>query len=364
MERGNLCLYEKTIRYIAEIILANIDKPGYKLPTEAELSKALNVSRITATTAYRAVNETGAIVRIQSKGSFIAAGANAEKVKSLLGAEQTERVIKIGVILPSARSRHVMDILSGILEKTKNYRTIVATTDMSQSLEQAQIRDMLKENVDGLIIYPVDEDHYNSSLLNLAVNNFPVVLADRYLHGLDFCCALSDNADMAEKSTELLISHGNRDILFFHANESVPSSIAARRDGYIATLQKHGVSAYHVYQYEAKCKESVAENFAKFMQSRPQITAAVTADYKSGKLFSQYLRERNVGTPQDMEVVYIDFDEEDACPYGKTPTYIRQDSRKIGEAAAEMMIEKIRSPHSPVQTVYIPAKLIRGNSTR
>ena len=328
------------------------------------MAKTLNVSRMTITTAYRAINETGAITRIKSKGTFIAPDASPDKLRALLSHEKPTTK-KIGVILPSALSMHPLKILSGILESVKEYQIVVATTEMSQVNEQRHIREMLADKISGLILYPVDDDHYNNSLLNLAIENFPVVLVDRSLRGLDFGGVTSDSRDMIEKSLHLLLSHGNREILFFNANPIVPSSIGARRDSYIEFLQRNNVSVHHIYQYSADDPDGLEEDFRRYLDERPQITAIITADYTSSIRLFEIFQKWSVRIPGDFEVIYIDIDANYLYfPFGDLPTHIRQDSRRIGELAAELLLKRLKTPAAPRESLTVPAQLILGNSTK
>ena len=226
----SIYLYKQTIDYLAGLIKDNIHNPGYKLPTESELIQELGISRMTATTAYHAINDTGVITRIRSKGTFIAPNASLDALEALGTKSSIEPSRKIGVILPVAAGSHTTKILSGILDSAPDKLFTVAITAMSQTSEQKHIQEMIADGIDGLILYPVDDDHYNSTLLNLAIKKFPVVLVDRHLPGLDFACVSSDDYAMIDLGLKRLLSHGHKDILFFNVNDLEPSSLSFRRN--------------------------------------------------------------------------------------------------------------------------------------
>ena len=74
-------LYEHIINYLRKEINTGVLKPGDKLPTEMELAKKFNVSRITSKRALEDLRVEGLIYRVRGSGSFVsqrkyAAGGN------------------------------------------------------------------------------------------------------------------------------------------------------------------------------------------------------------------------------------------------------------------------------------------------
>lgn len=365
MSQQNEYLYEKTIQYIVKIIEKNLGNPNFKLPTEAEISAALGVSRMTVTTAFKAINKTGAVIRIKSKGTFISPTATLKTLEPLLSSQSAPSSTKlIGVLLPSSISSHTLNILSGIISSANNCQYIVADTEMSQELEKRHIQDMLAKNIDGLILYPVDNDHYNNSLLNLALKKFPVILTDRDLPGLNFTCVTSDNKDMVEKSIEHLIANGNKDILFFSANQFTPSSIKKRREHYIETLQKHNILTQYLFNANGDDEASQRE-FQEYLATHPAISAILATDYTSGFCLKKMLEQLNIRTPQDMEVIYIDIQANNySSNFTSIPTHISQNSFEIGKLAIQTLLEQLDNPQMIRQKLYVKANFVKGDTTK
>ncbi len=63
--------YRRLKAYITEAILAGELKPGQRIPSELELVKRFEVSRMTATRALKELEQDGVIARVQGVGSFV-----------------------------------------------------------------------------------------------------------------------------------------------------------------------------------------------------------------------------------------------------------------------------------------------------
>ncbi|MCP4024199.1 MAG: GntR family transcriptional regulator, partial [Desulfobacteraceae bacterium] len=65
-------LYEKIKKSILQDIDSGYLKPDDRVPSETELAKAFNASRMTANRALKELTEENRVVRIQGVGSFVA----------------------------------------------------------------------------------------------------------------------------------------------------------------------------------------------------------------------------------------------------------------------------------------------------
>jgi GntR family histidine utilization transcriptional repressor len=65
-------LYEKIKRSVVRDIESRILNPGDKIPSETQLAKAFNASRMTANRALKELTEENRILRVQGVGTFVA----------------------------------------------------------------------------------------------------------------------------------------------------------------------------------------------------------------------------------------------------------------------------------------------------
>lgn len=69
-------IYLQIREYITEQIHLGSWKPGDTLPSENELARLFQGSRITVKQALKTLVEEGVVYRVQGKGSFVAEGAD------------------------------------------------------------------------------------------------------------------------------------------------------------------------------------------------------------------------------------------------------------------------------------------------
>ena len=72
---SNIPLYAQLVGIIKREISSGALKIGDLLPSEAELCRALDISRNTARQAIGELEDEGLVVRKRGKGTFVAAGA-------------------------------------------------------------------------------------------------------------------------------------------------------------------------------------------------------------------------------------------------------------------------------------------------
>src|SRR5690606_37456750 len=72
IERSALPLYRQIKNLIVSRIRSGEWAPGGQIPSESELVRTLNVSRMTANRALRELTAEGYLVRVQGVGTFVA----------------------------------------------------------------------------------------------------------------------------------------------------------------------------------------------------------------------------------------------------------------------------------------------------
>ena len=366
-EERNHYLYERAVQYLALEILNHLNKKNYRLPTEAEIANKLGVSRITATKAYKIIEELGVIRRIKGSGSYIAPEATAEMLAPVLKQNEANAEKKIGIIYPFA-STHVMKILAGVLAKLQGHPLLIGCSDMSLEREQQLIVQYLNDGADALLLYPVDNDIYNNILLNLMLRDYPVVLLDRYLNGLNFNYVSSDHKQAIAAGISVLVQAGHRRMLFFDANRNnLNSTVSQRRDHYINSLRSHAISHTYFYSIDGEQDETsmrFADDFDRYLKENPNITAIITADYASSmhlmKLISVMDRERAAR----YEIVCLDLFSENFESYLSHPTLVEQNSAQLGEEAAKLALRCLTQGVNPKQNVTIPVRLVKKRDLR
>lgn len=364
---NKISLYKKATLYLANLILCNLGTANYQLPTEAELADSQGVSRITARKAYQEIEALGAITRVKGKGTFIVPGTTYATLEPVLKEADKRSFCQIGAIIPLFDSQHIMEINAAMLEGAQDVKLLVSCSNMQPEREEQLINEYINMGVKGLIIYPTDNEIYNSALINLAVSNFPVILLDRYLPGMSFPYVSSDHKSMVKLAVDHLTERGNSHILFFNCNFKTNSSLGERREEYIHTLCEMGNYNNYFFNFDGNSDStsaSFAESFRKYLENNPQITAIITSDYASGIHLLQLAELLGLNFPDDYEAVFLDFKTPNNKIYIKMPTYVEQDSFRLGFEAIKLISQCMDNPSEKTESKIIPVKLVQGYSTK
>jgi Transcriptional regulators len=103
-------------------------------------------------------------------------------------------------------------VIENYFQKAK-YSVIIAKSDDSPDKEKELIESFLARQVDGIIVFPTNEnaEYYK----DLQEQRVPVVFVDRNVKGVKVPSALLDNLEAGYEATKLLVEKGHRDIAIF-----------------------------------------------------------------------------------------------------------------------------------------------------
>ena len=231
-------LYKKVTQYLSKLIIAHHGEEYYKLPTEAKVGEEIGVSRITVRKAYALLEEQQLIIRAKRGGTRINNLLSRDEVLSILLSSGCipdlvpDKPKTIAVILPLIGSYHVTSILAAIIDSHTVETIIIDASAMSLQKEQELIDKYIAMNVDGIILYPVDNEIYNPTILQLSTAKFPLILVDRLLPGLTLPYISSDHENMVRQATKHLLDTGHKHILYFNANIKTNSSLSMRKESF------------------------------------------------------------------------------------------------------------------------------------
>lgn len=367
-------LYKKVTEYLARLIVAHYGEEAYKLPTEAAIENEIGVSRITVRKAYALLEEQKLIIRAKRGGTRINSELSREDVYSTLRAHNyiTESIPdeskSIAVILPHIGSHHVTSILSAIIDNHAGETILIDSSSMSLQKEQELIDKYIAMNVDGIILYPVDNEIYNPTILQLSTVKFPLILVDRLLPGLSLPYVSSDHENMVRLATNHLLGSGHKHVLYFNANIKTNSSLSMRKESFINALYAEHNCKPYFYSFEGDADPtslSFCDDFRKFLDTNSKISAIITADYSSGLHLAKILY--TLGEPYEhyFDIVYLDFNpmQFEAISPNNHPTYIMQNSYKIGAEAIKLMQRALSGADIANTKTIIPANIVFGNKS-
>lgn len=121
----------------------------------------------------------------------------------------------IGIIVADIESPFSSALIKSIGDSLQNtkYNLIIANSNNSYEKEQSNVKSLLAQQVDGMIVNTTSMT--NPFLINLENQGTPIVLADRLIDNYKFNIAFIDNKEAVYSMINHLIEEGFNDLHFF-----------------------------------------------------------------------------------------------------------------------------------------------------
>jgi GntR family transcriptional regulator of arabinose operon len=395
MQKERRPLYIQIQEYFKDLIASGSLVAREKIPSEKELMDEFSVSRITVANALTQLAKDGWIYRIPGRGSFVSGestsleerslnlagsreagesgllkglgyGEQAAGVSSLAGVHSRRM---IGFIIPTVDDFFALRLIQGInriLQDSPYYLAVVLTYH-SKELEKEAIVELVQKGVAGLIIFPIDAETYNEEILALKVGNFPFVLIDRYLPGVETNFVCSDS----RMGSQLAISHlwdlGHRDIAICSDSPLPTITVEERISGYMEALKQKGAMinpSLILTEFTVDYRNMDAEHILYRYVDKGVATAFITLNAKLGIYIASIARKLKKSVPGDISILTFDDPSSSLDDQGMF-THIAQSEEEIGSRAAEILIELLKRPErvGEYSKVILEPKLVIRKST-
>jgi GntR family transcriptional regulator of arabinose operon len=395
MQKERQPLYIQIQEHFKKLIASGNLAAGEKIPSEKDLMEEFTVSRITVANALTQLAKDGWIYRIPGRGSFVSDGSASLEVRTLnlvdgkevkessslkeLGySAQTAEVTSltavasrrmIGFIIPTVDDFFALRLIQGInsILQDSNYYLAVVLTYHSKELEKEAIVELVQKGVAGLIIFPIDAETYNEEILALKVRNFPFVLIDRYLPGVETNFVCSDS----RMGSQLAISHlwdlGHRDIAICSDSPLPTITVEERISGYMEALKQKGAMinpSLILTEFTVDYRNiDVNHVLYRYMNNRVA-TAFITLNAKLGIYIAGIARKLKMNVPGDISILTFDDPSSGLDDQGSF-THIAQSEEEIGSRSAKILIELLNHPEKAgdYSKVILEPKLVIRKST-
>ncbi len=375
---GASFLYEKIYRDLCEQIVSGQLVPGNRVPTEAELAARYQVSRITSKKALTLLAEKGLVIRRRGAGTFVAPQAPDDKIYTpLRDADDAPSPRRLGVLMEDLGESYSLSLFYELSRHIgeAGFQMCLGVSFGDQAKERVVLRHLLSQQIQGLLILPAHGAYYNTDLLRIVLNHFPVVLLDRPLHGIPAPSVTSDNTVGARKLTELLIGQGHQHIGFISTDFSEAISLENRRNGYLQALRSRNLadcpplilpklvrfeSAAHLAT-AAPIAPAEQHTIAAWLQENPHITAVVGSEYGVAHLVQRAAAVIGRRVPQDLAICC--FDERYGYLGEYQFTHIKQDEAALAKKAVEVLLSMLAGTNMRRQSHVVPTRLLVGGTT-
>jgi len=268
----------------------------------------------------------------------------------------------IGVIVPDITNPFFAEIgrsLESFLDKNE-YSMILMNSDDNEVKEKKCIDLLLSKRVDGLVISPAGYEDENIALL--AKEKVPFVLVDRMVKNVRCSYVVSDNYNGSKTAVSYLIGLGHKRIGFVggRVNTSINRE---RRQGYLDTLKENGITPDIELDISIGFNREAGErSMDMLLKVKEPPTAVFVANNFLGIGVMLSLRKNRVKVPGEMSV--IEFDDTDFSRLSDVAvTSITQDTARIGEKGAQILLNKIGG-NNREEKIVLPVILAVRESTK
>ncbi|MFC5652491.1 GntR family transcriptional regulator [Paenibacillus solisilvae] len=370
-------LYFQIKQYIQDGIIEGKYGENGRIPTENELMEKFSVSRITVKNALNLLAQEGWIYRIPGRGSFV--NDKEMSIKQKLAEHESSIVPsitdsvrapvkqkKIGLIMPGIDDYFAIGLLWGI-QRILNVHDFSLTIMLSagdKEKESKAIRELMAQGAAGLLIFPIDEELYNEEILSLKVHEFPFVLIDRYLPGVETNYIASDGMLGARLAVRYLWELGHRNIAICSNTPPSTVTVQERLQGYMNELTDQGslINPAHILMDLDKSQVQEEDPLYQYLKNG-MATAYITLNGHLGIHVARAAEQIGLRVPEDISIVTFD----NPAPYFDDRsffTHISQSEEEIGERATQILMDIILG-HNAMQNyrkILVEPKMVTRKS--
>jgi len=372
IERGDsTSLHIQLYTTLYDLIVSGKWSPGSQIPSEAQLSKHLDISRTTVRLALQHAEIEKLIVREPGRGTFVA-----QQIKPLTNPPKL-----IAFITNWSEPSTHKSLLTGAesAAKAHNYR-IVFCNSRNAAEEQEILQSLIQDTISGVLLWPNANSlaTYANIFDQYQQRNIPIVCMDRPIQHSTFDCVTSDNYDSSLKLMSHLLALGHCEIAFLSHRQMGIQPVKERYQAYQDAMQQAGLSPHTPLligpenQENAEALEAVAyqndqnqytRELINIMQSTADSVTAIFAVNNIMALFAiRVLHHLEIKIPEEMSVAC--FDDTDAWLITNKPlTTVVQDMHRIGQRAIQHLIRRMEGYSGPPAYDVVPSQLVIRQST-
>ncbi|MFQ5750933.1 MAG: GntR family transcriptional regulator [bacterium] len=347
-------------RQIAEALKARIAagqlKVGDRIGSQQELANKYAVSLITVNRAIADLINQGILFSRVGKGTFVAAKSASPNLSTQASIGLVFRDLKspfFSLIIPS-----IEKVLS-----EQGFNILLSTSSNQIDKEERQIGHFRKLEVNGLIIATMTHVFHATSIIRkLHKEQFPYVVIS-YIADTDINHVGSDHEFGAFLATEHLIKLGYDRVGYING-EAGNHLGELRKQGYQRALEQYGKTYNQSFVYRLAHSGGWNDYLSgydigkKFVNQSQRPDAMFVYNDLSALGFEKALLESGLKIPEDVAIV--GFDNIKRGRIAQVPlTTIKQPTEKIGELAAQTLIERINGNNPESRIILKPELIIR-----
>jgi LacI family transcriptional regulator len=324
-------------------------KAGVAVGTVSRYINGYNLRDDKRKKVCRAIQELG------FKGNYLARGL------------KKKRSMTVGALVYGFMDTFSLSIVNAFsrLVEAKGYSLIISDYENSTDKFIQKIDFLREKFVDGLVVFPTVYDMQVVKKLNaLLEEKVPVIIINENVEGVETDNIIVDNANASLRAVENLIHNNHVKIGIINGLENEYVSIE-RLKGYREALRLYNIPENDDYikfgHYTVKGGYLCT---SELLQGNEPPTALYVTNYSMTNGALMAIRELNMNIPEDISIIGFDYTEV-LDVISPALTVVEQPVEKIGEAAARIMIKRIKGDYSGFpEKLQINTRLLLKDSVR
>lgn len=347
-------------RRVFEHLLSSIQsgqlKPGDRLPSEAELGRIFESSRITIAKAVLDLQRMGLVTRRPGAGTHV------QRPQQATGGT-------FGLLIPELGLTEIFEPICHGMMRSPFARPDAllwgnASTSVRETAREAEqmVQSFIVQKVAGVFFAPLEltgeKETVNRRITRaLERAQIPVVLLDRcympYPERSAHDLVGVDNRRAGYVAAAHLLSLGVRRLAFL-GEQNAANTVDARITGFYEALRAFGVSPETDPVWRGSPQD---ESFVRRMMQAARPEGIMCANDLTAARLMQVLLGQGTRIPEEVRIVGMD-DVKYASLLPVPLTTIHQDCAGIGAVAMSTMLERLEHPELPVRDVLVPTWLV------
>ncbi|WP_411028951.1 LacI family DNA-binding transcriptional regulator [Spongiimicrobium sp. 3-5] len=282
---------------------------------------------------------------------------------------KNKRTKNIGVIIPEIVHHFFTTVITGIEKyaNAKGYNVIVCLSDESFDKEVINMEMLANGSIDGFIMSLSSEtqlkNDYNH-LKEVTEQGIPLVLFDRITDEVACDKVIINDKEGAYEATKKLIDNGRRKIALI-TTESYLSVSKSRMEGYCQALLENGLEVKDELILKLPYMH-IDENAIRTFFDGVEVDAVLCVNEIFAIHSMRVIQKKGFRIPEDIS--FIGFTDGILSKYANPSlTAIAQHGQRMGEIAAQMLIEKVEiedeSEEETYRTEILKSTLMEREST-
>ncbi|RXM40788.1 LacI family transcriptional regulator [Chryseobacterium sp. CH21] len=271
----------------------------------------------------------------------------------------------IGFVVPEMITPFSSTVLKGIqnILYPLGYRIIITQSDEDPLIERKNLQLLEEFNVDAIIINLCHETHNNDIYQSIMDKGTPLIFFDRIPHkSLDVSKVIIDDSIKASLMVEYLIKTGRKRIVHIMGPATIRNAVE-RVNGYKRILMKYNIFDENlIVQTDGMTFEHGKKAVKQLLNKNIEFDSIFAFSHTLAMGAMNLLLEQKVRIPEEVSIASFSGTELSTMVYPQL-TSVQQPLEKMGEAAAELALEKIKNIMLQSRAVLMDAELVYRAST-